>query len=96
MRNTGPKFSARLRRAKFYERGATELASEFLNCTETLADFQLLGLLRSIFYDNISKTRKLAVVVEWASIQHKRQVTGTRDHVHCNELRVSYVLARAW
>ena len=30
-----------LRRAKFYERGATELASEFLNCTEKLANFQL-------------------------------------------------------
>ena len=30
------------------------------------------------------------IVVEWASIQHKRQVTATRDHVHCNELRVSY------
>jgi hypothetical protein len=45
------KFSARLRRAKFYERGATELhvASEFLNCTEKLAYFQLV-----IFYFKVS------------------------------------------
>ena len=46
------KFSARLRRAKFYERGATELASEFLNCTEKLARFQLV-----IFYFKVSKSK---------------------------------------
>jgi tRNA (Thr-GGU) A37 N-methylase len=53
------KFSARLRRAKFYERGATELhvASEFLNCTEKLAYFQLV-----IFYFKVSKNRSITVV----------------------------------
>ena len=57
MCDTGPKFSARLRRAKFYERGATELASEFLNCTEKLARFQLV-----FFYDKVSKNRSSTVI----------------------------------
>ena len=34
------------------ERGATELASEFLNCTEKLARFQLV-----IFYFKVSKSK---------------------------------------
>ena len=53
------KFSARLLRAKFYERGATELASEFLNCTEKLAHFQLLRVV--IFYFKVSKNRSSTV-----------------------------------